>query len=402
VFLLNSNALHRQPLDPIDAETLGLAGADTVERFLSHRDNHRITPLHVLPALAGELGLGAIHIKDEGFRLGLGSFKALGGAYAVFRLVLEEASRPLGRPVDVADLNRPEVRAVAAGMTVACATDGNHGRSVAQGAQLIGAKAAIFVHAGVSEERIAAIARYGAQMIRVDGNYDDSVRQAAEVSAEKGWTVVSDTSWPGYERIPGLVMQGYTAIVREALRQLPQPPTHVFVQAGVGGIAAAVAGHLAIVLGDTRPTFIVVEPARAACVVAAAQAGRVVKVAHGEPTVMAMLECYEASPVAWRVLARVADAFMTVDEDEAVTVMRRLAQPVGADPAIVSGESGGVGLAGLIRAMADHKVELGLDGKSRVLLINTEGATDPHRYAELVGQTPADVLGGKLMAEALS
>ncbi len=400
MFLLNSNALHRQPLDPIDAETLGLAGADTVERFLAHRDNHQITPLHALPTLAGELGLGAIHIKDEGFRLGLGSFKALGGAYAVFRLVLEEASELLGRPVDVADLDRPDVRAVAAGMTVACATDGNHGRSVAQGAQLVGAKAAIFVHAGVSEERIAAIARYGAEMIRIDGNYDDSVRQAAEVSAEKGWAVVSDTSWPGYERIPGLVMQGYTAIVREALRQLPQPPTHVFVQAGVGGIAAAVAGHLAIVLGNARPVFIVVEPARAACVVAAAQAGRVVKVAHGQPTVMAMLECYEASAVAWRVLARVADAFMTVNEDEAVAVMRRLARPAGGDPVIVAGESGGVGLAGLIRAVTDNKAALGLDGKSRVLLINTEGATDPHRYTELVEQTPADVLAGK--AQALS
>lgn len=402
MFLLNNNALHRQPLDPVDAETLGTAGVDTVERFLAHRDNHLPTPLHALPALAGELGLGAIHIKDEGFRLGLGSFKALGGAYAVFRLVLEEASRSLGRRADVADLDRPEIRAVAAGMTVACATDGNHGRSVAQGAQLVGAKAAIFVHAGVSEERIAAIARYGAEMIRVDGNYDDSVRQAAEVSAEKGWTVVSDTSWPGYERIPGLVMQGYTAIVREALRQLPQPPTHVFVQAGVGGIAAALAGHLAIVLGDARPTFIVVEPARAACVVAAAQAGRVVKVEHDQPTVMAMLECYEASAVAWRVLARVADAFMTVDEDEAVAVMRRLARPTGGDPVIVSGESGGVGLAGLIRAVADNSAALGLDGQSRVLLINTEGATDPHRYAELVGQSPADVLAGKMPVGVLS
>lgn len=402
MFLLNSNVLHRQPLDPADAETLGIAGADTVERFLAQRDNHLATPLHGLPALAGELGLGAIHIKDEGFRLGLGSFKALGGAYAVFHLVLEEASKSLGRPVDVADLDQPDVRAVAAGMTVACATDGNHGRSVAQGAQLVGAKAAIFVHAGVSEERIAAIARYGAEMIRVDGNYDDSVRQAAEVSAEKGWTVVSDTSWPGYERIPGLVMQGYTAIVREALRQLPQPPTHVFVQAGVGGIAAALAGHLAIVLGEDRPTFIVVEPARAACVVAAAQAGRVVKVAHDQPTVMAMLECYEASPVAWRVLARAADAFMTVDEDEAVAVMRRLARPAGGDPVIVAGESGGVGLAGLIRAVTDNKAELGLDGKSRVLLINTEGATDPHRYAELVGQSSSDVLAGKVLAEVAS
>ncbi|TJU95702.1 MAG: diaminopropionate ammonia-lyase [Mesorhizobium sp.] len=400
MFLPNRNDVHRQPLDAADAETLGIAGADTVERFLAHRDNHRMTPLHALPALAGELGLGTLHVKDEGFRLGLGSFKALGGAYAVFRLVLEEAGKRLGRPVDIGDLDRPDVRSVAATMTVACATDGNHGRSVAQGAELAGAKAVIFVHAGVSDERIAAIARYGARMVRVEGNYDDSVRQAAEVAAGKGWTVVSDTSWPGYERIPGLVMQGYTAIVREALRQLREPPTHVFVQAGVGGVAAAVAGHLAIVLGNARPTFIVVEPARAACVVAAARAGRVVKVAHDEPTVMAMLECYEASQVAWRVLARVADAFMTVDEDDAIAVMRRLARPAGGDPVIVAGESGGVGLAGLIRAVAETKAELGLDGKSRVLVINTEGATDPSRYVALVGMSPAEVLAGKLAVEA--
>ncbi|TPK74870.1 diaminopropionate ammonia-lyase [Mesorhizobium sp. B2-4-15] len=400
MFLLNRDALHRQPLIASDAETLGVAGADIVEHFLAHRDNHLTTPLHALPALAAELGLGALHVKDEGFRLGLGSFKALGGAYAVFRLVLEEAEKRFGGPVDVGDLDRPDVRAVAATMTVACATDGNHGRSVAQGAELAGAKAVIFVHSGVSQERISAIARYGAEMVRIDGNYDDSVRQAAKVAADKGWTVVSDTSWPGYERIPGLVMQGYTAIVREALRQLREPPTHVFVQAGVGGIAAAVAGHLAIVLGDARPIFTVVEPARAGCVVAAAQAGRVVKVAHDRPTVMAMLECYEASQVAWRVLARTADAFMTVDEDDAIAVMRRLARPAGSDPAIVAGESGGVGLAGLMRAVAENKMVLGLDGNSRVLVINTEGATDPQRYAELVGTNPADVLAGKLAAEA--
>ena len=177
------------------------------------------TPLHALPALAAELGVGAIHVKDEGFRLGLGSFKALGGAYAVIRLVLEEAcaaARPRRRRRRRCT---PEVRAVAAGMTFACATDGNHGRSVAQGAQLVGARAVIFVHGGVSDERVAAIARFGAEMIRVAGTYDDSVPEAARVAAEKGWTVVSDTSWPGYERIPGLVMQGYTAMVREALRR---------------------------------------------------------------------------------------------------------------------------------------------------------------------------------------
>jgi diaminopropionate ammonia-lyase len=279
-------------------------------------------------------------------------------------------------------------------MTVACATDGNHGRSVAQGAQLVGAKSVIFVHSGVSEERVAAIARFGAQMVRVNGTYDDSVAEAAHVAAEKGWIVVSDTSWPGYERIPGLVMQGYTAMVREALRQLPETPTHVFVQAGVGGVAAAVAGHLALALRDRRPTFTVVDPARAACLFETARAGHPVKVQHTQPTVMAMLECYEPSLVAWRVLSRVADAFMTVDDEDAVTAMNRLARPAGSDPAIVAGESGGVGLAGLMRAAADTqaRLELGLDETSRVFLINTEGATDPERYAELVGLRPDEVM----------
>ncbi|MEZ0168704.1 diaminopropionate ammonia-lyase [Microvirga sp. TS319] len=394
MFLLNQHPDYGKPLDPADAETLGAKAADEVERYLTYRDNHTATPLHTLPALAAELGVGAIHLKDESFRLGLGSFKALGGSYAVIRLVLEEARHQFGRPVDIAELHTPEIRAVAAGMTVACATDGNHGRSVAQGAQLVGARAVIFVHSGVSNERVAAIARFGAQMVRVEGTYDGSVAEAARVAAENGWTVVSDTSWSGYERIPGLVMQGYTAMVREALRQLPEPPTHVFVQAGVGGVAAAVAGHFALALGERRPTFVVVEPARAACLFETARAGHPVKIEHGEPTVMAMLECYEPSLVAWRVLSRVADAFMTVDEGDAVAVMNRLARPAGNDPAVVAGESGGVGLAGLIRSVANPEIRaaLHLDEASRVFVINTEGATDPDRYAELVGIPPGAVL----------
>jgi diaminopropionate ammonia-lyase len=402
MFLPNHHPNYRKPLDPADTETLGVAASEEVERYLTYRDNHTPTPLHTLSALAAELGVGAIHIKDEGFRLGLGSFKALGGSYAVIRLVLEEASRQLGRTVDVAELHTPEIRSVAAGMTVACATDGNHGRSVAQGAQLVGAKAAIFVHSGVSDERVAAIAYFGAQMLRVEGTYDDSVAEAAHVAAEKGWIVVSDTSWSGYERIPGLVMQGYTAMVREALRQLPAPPTHVFVQAGVGGVAAAVAGHLALAFGDQRPTFVVVDPARAACLFETARAGHPVKIEHGEPTVMAMLECYEPSLVAWRVLSRVADAFMTVDEADAVAAMNRLARPAEGDPAIVSGESGGVGFAALSKAAADPhlKAALGLGTASRIFLINTEGATDPGLYAELVGTTPDAVATHNIGATA--
>ncbi|EJB03867.1 diaminopropionate ammonia-lyase family [Rhizobium leguminosarum bv. trifolii WSM597] len=393
MFLLNSNADHRQPLDPRDAEILGMEAADAVERHLAFRENHAETPLVNLPSLAAELGVASIHMKDEGQRLGLGSFKALGGAYAVIRLVLEEAARRLGRAIDVSELHSSPVREVAETMTVACATDGNHGRSVAQGAQLVGARAAIFVHAGVSDERVAAIARFGAEMIRVDGTYDDSVREAARIAEEKGWTIVSDTSWPGYERIPGLVMQGYTALVREALKAMPQPPTHVFIQAGVGGIAATVAGHMALAFGDKRPTFTVVDPARAACLFETARAGHLVTVAHGEPTVMAMLECYEPSLVAWRILSRVADAFMTVDEDEAIAVMRRLADPAGNDPAIVAGESGGVGLAGLIRAVGNPEIKqaLSLHDHSRIFVVNTEGATDPGKYEEIVGLSPAAV-----------
>lgn len=397
MLLLNQHADYRTPLDPVDAQTLGLAAAAEVERHLAQRDGHAPTPLHALPGLAAELGIAALHVKDEGFRLGLGSFKALGGAYAVIRLVREEADRRLGRPVDFAEIGQPAVRAIAAGMTFACATDGNHGRSVAQGAQLVGAKAAIFVHGGVSEERVAAIARFGAEMIRVAGTYDDSVVEAARIAAEQGWTVVSDTSWQGYERIPGLVMQGYTVLVREALAQLPAPPTHVFIQAGVGGIAAAVAAHLALVFGAARPIFTVVDPARAACIFAAAKAGHPVKLAHGEPTVMAMLECYDPSPLALRVLYRVADAFMTVEDHDAVAAMNRLARPTAGDPAIVCGESGGAGLAGAMAALRDPatKSALRLDAASRIWVVNTEGATDPGRYAELVGLTPAEVMSVK-------
>jgi diaminopropionate ammonia-lyase len=300
--------------------------------------------------------------------------------------VLDAASERLGRVIDVAALHAPEVRAIAAGMTFACATDGNHGRSVAQGAELVGARAVVFVHSGVSQERVAAIARFGAEMVHVAGSYDDSVEEAAGIADKNGWTIVSDTSWPGYERIPALVMQGYTAIVREALRQLPEPPTHVFVQAGVGGVAAAVGGHLVVALANHSPMFVVVEPARAACVYESARVGHSIKIKQGEPTVMAMLECYQPSLIAWRVLSRVADGFMTVEEVDAVAAMKRLARPIGADPAIVAGESGGVGLAGLIRALADPEARkaLRLGAQSRIFVINTEGATDPQRYAELV------------------
>jgi diaminopropionate ammonia-lyase len=388
--ICNGLADYRSALDTADAEALGIEAAADVERFLANRNDHAPTPLVALPALAKQLGLGAIHIKDEGKRLGLRSFKALGGAYAVVRLAVDAAARSLGQPVDIAQWRAPEVAAVAANMTFACATDGNHGRSVAQGAQSVGAQCLIFVHAGVSEARCEAIARFGASIVRVEGDYDDSVAEASRVAEANGWTVVSDTSWPGYERIPRLVMQGYAVLLSEALAQMPAPPTHVFIQAGVGGIAATVAAHFALVFGEKRPFLTVVEPSRAACVFESARAGRPVKIARDRPTVMAMLECHEPSPVAWRILARAADAFMTVDDEDAVAAMKRLAFPLERDPAIVAGESGGVGLAGLVKAANDPALRdlIGLGVDARVFLINTEGATDPALYETLVGVAP--------------
>ena len=394
MYHVNAMPAYRAPLDPRDRALLGNEGANAVAEILALREGHAPTPLHGLPGLARELGLAALHVKDEGHRLGLGSFKALGGAYALMKLVQQEASRQLGRPVPASEIMSPQVRKIASRMTFACATDGNHGRSVAQGAGLMGARAVIFVHAGVSDPRIAAIAGFGAEIVRVKGNYDDSVAEAARVARREGWIILSDTSWEGYEHIPGLVMQGYTMLVREALDSLPAPPTHVFLQAGVGGFAAAVAGHLGAVLGEQRPHVTVVDPARAACLFESAKAGRIVKVPETDPTIMAMLECYEPSLIAFRILARVADGFMTVEEDAAPEVMKRLARPVDGDPPIVSGESGGAGLGGVLTVLRQPELaaKIGLDARARVLVINTEGATDPGLYQRIVGRMPDEVL----------
>ncbi|TDH35181.1 diaminopropionate ammonia-lyase [Pseudohoeflea suaedae] len=393
MLLLNTHTRHNDALDMEDAEVLGSDAAKKAARFLSFRADHRITPLHSLSGLAKKAGVSAIHIKDESERLGMNSFKALGGSYAVICLVLEEAARKLGIPVDISELQSPAVREIASRMTFGCATDGNHGKSVAAGAKMVGAKAAIFVHSGVSEERVAAIAEYGATMIRVDGTYDDSVAEAQRKCADMGWTVVSDTSWPGYERIPSLVMQGYTAMLKEVVASLPETPTHVFIQAGVGGLAAAVAGFFDIFYGEDRPQFITVEPDRAACIFASAEADDLIKVDSTEPTIMAMLECYEPSLVAWRILTRKADAFMTITEEDAAETMRQLARPVDNDPPIISGESGAAGLAGLLAAVRDPDMRstLGIDETSRIFVINTEGATDKGRYEKIVGMTAEEV-----------
>lgn len=376
------------PLSAADRLTFGQAAPDLVRPYLGLWGPVVTTPLVALPGIATETGVGQVFLKNEALRLGQGSFKALGGAYAVMVLFKRLLEDHLGGEVRVSQLLSPTARDFAGSVTVCCATDGNHGKSVAAGARLLGCRSVIFVHQGVSDARIEAL---GAdEIVRVSGSYDDSVTESERVAREKGWFLVSDTSWPGYEEIPAYVGQGYTILADEALRQMPATPTHVFLQAGVGGFAGSIAGHLADRLGTSKPAIIIVEPDRAACVMASAKAGKLVSVAPTEPTVMAMLECYTPSLIAWRILEKTADAFMTVSEEEAKQAMRALAFPKAGEKPIVAGESGAAGLAGLLAIARDKAAcaALKLDANSRVLVINTETATDPASYEAIVGLRP--------------
>lgn len=343
---------------------------------------YAVTALHDLPDLAEQAGIGAIRLKDESTRFGLGSFKALGGAYAVAQaLAAELARRDVAPQATSSDLVAGTYLDTTRDITVACATDGNHGRSVAWGAQRFGCRCVIYVHATVSQGRVDAIARYGAEVRRVAGTYDDAVRQAATDAEANRWFVISDTSYEGYTTVPVDVMQGYRLMAEEALAQWQgPPPTHCFMQGGVGGAAAAVSVQLRTSLSP-RPMLIVAEPDRAACLLASAEAGEPVAIPGDLDTLMAGLACGEPSLLAWQELSRAADAFMAVPDDAAVECMRLLARR-----GIVAGESGVAGLAALLLAAADPaaRTALALGPDSRVLLFSTEGATDPELYERLV------------------
>lgn len=382
----NAMAGHGKALTETEQLIAGKTGPAQVRAMLDAFPDYAPTPLVSLAGPAAELGLASVQIKDESGRYGLGSFKALGGAYAVARLLRAELSKRLGRDVAPVELLTPEMRALAAELTVCCATDGNHGRSVASGARAFGCKCVIYIHAGVSKGREEAIASFGAEMRRIKGNYDDSVAEARDVAAREGWLLVSDFSSEGYEEIPGLVMQGYTIMMDEIMAAADQPFTHVVVQAGVGGLAGVVCGYLHDVLGDKRPVSVVVEPDLAPCIQESAKAGKAIAVPAGASTIMAMLECYEPSLAAWRILEKTADHFMLISEDEALAGLRSLAQQRDGARGLVIGESGASGFAALVVAAKDPalRATLGLDQNSRVLLIGTEGATDKAVYEALL------------------
>ncbi|QQR91263.1 MAG: diaminopropionate ammonia-lyase [Myxococcales bacterium] len=354
------------------------------------------TPLRNLDGLAASLGVKHVLYKDEGSRFALGSFKALGGAYAVYKLLAEQvAKHDGGLKPSAQQITQGKHRSLVSGITVCSATDGNHGRSVAWGAKIFGCRCVIYIHEHVSKGREAAIAAYGAKVVRHPGNYDDAVKQAAADAKKNGWFIVSDTSYEGYTQIPKDVMQGYTIMVQEALDQLPAGvfPTHVFVQGGVGAMAASVCAHLWQRYGQKRPRFIVVEPDKADCLIQSAKAGKPTAVHGALDTIMAGLACGEISSLAWQILETGTDAFISIADEGAAQAMRLLATGVGKDRPLVAGESAVAGVAALCSAAQQPELlrHLKLDSDSCVLFFGTEGDTDPELYKHIVGRSGDEI-----------
>jgi diaminopropionate ammonia-lyase len=394
----NPNAINAVTYPPHLSAVLDETEAGAARAEIVRWPGYQTTPLTALPALAARSGVASVYYKDEGGRFGLGSFKALGGAYAVLR-VIQKHLRSLGIEASTQSLISGDFRKETTDVTVTCATDGNHGRSVAWGAKTFGCRCVIYVHQTVSQGRVDAVAHYGAEVIRHPGNYDDTVHRAAEDAAKNAWTVVSDTSYEGYVDIPRDVMHGYTLMCAEALDQWPEvlPPTHVVVPGGVGGVAAAVCAAAWWRYGEHRPRMIVVEPTRAACLLESAATGKRALLTGDIETVMAGLSCGEPSVLAWELLNVGADSFIAVSDDEAIAAMRRLASGGNSDgerdgdrdPGLVSGESAASVEAVLARAADDASIRdaLALDAGSRVLMFGTEGDTDPELYTQLVGRS---------------
>jgi len=347
------------------------------------------TDLHSLKPFAQACGVQSVVYKDESGRFGLGSFKALGGAFAILDWVATTLTEQLGKPVSIESVRRGEHKAHTKHLTVSTATDGNHGRSVAWGAQLAGCPCEIFIHRDVSMGRENAMAEFGANVTRIDGDYDESVRRCATESANNQWQIISDTSWPGYTDIPRAVMAGYTMMVDEMVQQLDAPPTHVIVQAGVGGLAAGIMSAWWNAFGKNAPKFIIVESDRAACIYQSLNANALQAVAIEEETVMAGLSCGEVSKLAWPVLQQGVTASVCIADDLVPMAMQCFANAQMAEVAIEAGECavpGAIALAGIMKNESLRKT-CGLNETSVVQIFGCEGATDPEVYDQLLAQS---------------
>ena len=379
--------------DPAMEEILPADLPHKIRRFHRQLPGYRMSPLKGLSNLAARLRLGGIWVKDESARLDLRSFKVLGGSYAIYKLIQKRLGLE-DQELSFVDLTNSTLREKLGDITFAAATDGNHGRGVAWSASQMGFKSIIYVHRLTSEGRIHAIEQSGARVVVVNGNYDDAVRQVSQDAQQNGWEVVSDTSWEGSEDIPKWVMQGYSTMLSEAQEQLAAQglshPTHIFVQAGVGSLAAATIGFYHGLFGDSVQTC-VIEPTKAACLFHSAQAedGLPHSVKGDLDTIMAGLACGEPNPIAWEILKDRADYFAICPDFVAAMGMRVYGVPLQGDPVVISGESGAVTLGALMYIMQhttghEFREHLRLGPESQVLLINTEGNTSPDEFRYVV------------------
>ena len=381
----------------IPPEKLALTGLEVqkaARAFHSTIPGYEATPLTALDHLARRLGVSQVLVKDESKRFGLNAFKALGGSYAMARHLGEQLGLSQDQLTFEA-LGTLEAREKLGERTFVTATDGNHGRGVAWAARQLGHRAVVYMPKGSARERLENIRAQGAQAEITDLNYDDAVRLADRMGRERGWTLIQDTAWPGYEEIPAWIIQGYTTIAQEIADQLEEhgweKPTHLFLQAGVGSFAGAALGFFTSVWGEERPVTAIVEPDRADCLFRTAQAddGALHFVTGDMDSMMAGLCCGEPCTISWKIIDAYADAFLSCGDGYAARGMRLLARPEEGDPAVVSGESGAVTagvLDALMRGDAPSEVRqaLGLNESSRVLLVSTEGDTDRENYRRVL------------------
>ena len=382
----NRHAAHRADISDYGMETALKARA-----FHSSVPGYEPTPLRELGCLADSLGVKGIYLKDESRRFNLNAFKVLGGSFAIGSHI----AALMGEDISAMPYERmtgAEVKNTLGEQCFVTATDGNHGRGVAWTANKLNQKSVVYMPEGTAAERLENIRRLGAAADITDATYDDCVRRAARDAEKNGWLLVQDTSWPGYERIPGLIMQGYTTMALEAVEQLgDEIPTHVFLQAGVGSMAAAVAAFLANYYGERRPKIIIVEPHTADChyLTVAADDGKLHPISGGMSSMMAGLCCGEPCPIAWEILSDYGDAFASIPDSASARAMRTLARPLGSDPHTVSGESGAAGMGLALALLMDEenrelKKALGIDENSVLLCFSTEGDTDKENYKKIL------------------
>ena len=372
--------------------------ADRAVRLHESFPGYAPTPLRRLEGLADACGVGMLYLKDESPRFGLNAFKALGGSYGIAQAIAERLSLD-PETLTYAALTAPALREKLAELTFVTATDGNHGRGIAWTAHQLGAKSYVYMPKVSSQQRLRNIQMFATHAEITPYNYDETVQHVFQLAREHGWIVTQDTAFDGYTEFPAWCQQGYLTLCDEVRRQLEdfgEKPTHIFIQAGVGTLAAAVAAYAAAIWGEDRPVLTVVEPLKADCLYQSARMGKLTAVGGDLDSIMAGLSCGVPSTVAWEILRHTADGFIACDDPVSARGMRMLAAPPRGDTPVISGESGAVGVgltAELMRedCHAPIREALGLDAHSRVLCVSTEGDTDPGHYRAIVweGQYPS-------------